>query len=87
MKLNVTVDLNLKTKEASEIVVKAAREAMRDTVVEILADSMRGTPKATGNNMRSLAMEASGFDTGEGIVDQGGIEGAVYSTSGYGGFL
>jgi hypothetical protein len=56
-------------------------------VVEILADSMRGTPKATGNNMRSLAMEASGFDTGEGIVDQGGIEGAVYSTSGYGGFL
>ncbi len=95
MKLNVDVEINLKTKEATEAVNKATRLAMRDTVVEIHHDAMEGSPKKTGNNMRSIAAEVSGMgmvaDGGEGsserIVDDSSIEGAVYSTSGYGGYL
>ena len=86
MKMNVSVTLNLKTKEVTEAVAKAARLAMRDTVVDTLSDSIKDSPKLTGNNARSLVGETSGFGGGQ-IVNQGGIEGAVYSTSGYGGFL
>jgi hypothetical protein len=60
---------------------------MRDTVVDIANESSKNSPKLTGNNMRSIRYEASGFHTREGVVDQSKIEGAVYSTSGYGGFL
>jgi hypothetical protein len=104
MKLNVTVQMNLKTKEASEIVVKAARLAMRDTVVEIWNQSTRDAPyrkpqptprTSTGHNARSLTGEVSGMGVvaqgkdaqPERVVDDSKIEGAVYSTSGYGGFL
>lgn len=89
MIVNVTVDLNLKTKEVTEAVNKAAKLAMRDTVVDILGGAVRNHSykDVTGNNTRSLAMEASGFGSGEGIVDQNKIEGAVYSTSGYGGYI
>lgn len=86
MKLNVTIELNLKTKEASEKVLKAAREAMRDTVVGTTNDAVKDSPVKTGNNRRSIKGETSGFGSGE-VVDQKKIEGAVYSTSGYGGFL
>jgi hypothetical protein len=85
--INVTVEMHLKTKEASEIVTKAARLAMRDTVVDIANESSKNSPKLTGNNMRSIRYEASGFHTREGVIDQNKIEGAVYSTSGYGGIL
>jgi len=95
MKLEVSVKLNLKTKEVSEAVHNAARLAMRDTVVEVHHDSMLGSPKKTGHNMRSITGEVSDMgmvaDGGEGsaerIVDDSKIEGAVYSTSGYGGIL
>ena len=87
MNMTVNITLNLKDKAALEKVIKAARLAMRDTVKNVHADAVRMSPHKTGNNKRSLAFECSGFDTGEGVVDQGGIEGAVYSTSGYGGFL
>ena len=95
MKIEASVEFNLKDKEVIEAVEKAARLAMRDTVVDIWGDSIRGSPKKTGHNMRSIAAEVSG----EGVVRQGKdaetekvvndskIEGAVYSTSGYGGFL
>lgn len=89
MRLGVSVQLNLKTKEASEAVAKAARLAMRDTVVDVANEAINVHPwkNQTGNNMRSIKYEASGFSSGEGVVDQSKIEGAVYSTSGYGGFL
>jgi hypothetical protein len=95
MKINVTVDLNLKTGEALEKCIKAAREAMRDTVVDITRESMIGTPKKTGYNMNSLAGEVSGMGViiqgpeakPDKVVDDSKIQGAVFSTSGYGGFL
>ena len=84
MKLNITIDLNLKTKEASEKVLKAAREAMRDTVVAVLADSIKPpSPILTGNNRRSMVGEVGPNKE----IAKGDVEGAVYSSSGYGGFL
>lgn len=86
MRVSVSVELNLKTKEVTEAMAKAARLAMRDTVIDTLNDSVKGSPKLTGNNARSLVGETSGFGGGQ-VVDQSKIEGAVFSTSGYGGFL
>ena len=95
MKLEVSVELNLKTEEVTKAVLDASRLAMRDIVVNVHNDAMHGSPKLTGHNMRSIAGEVSGMgkvaDGGEGseerIVDASKIEGAVFSTSGYGGFL
>jgi len=87
MKLNFTIDLNLKTKEVTKASLKAAREGMRDTVILIMNDAKKDTPFQYGTNQSSIASEASGFPGGEGVVDQHKIEGAVYSTSGYGGYL
>ena len=89
MIMNVTVTLNLKTKEVAEVMAKAARLAMKDTVIDVANEVMNVHPwkNRTGNKMRSIKYEVSGFGSGEGIVDQSKIEGAVYSTSGYGGFL
>jgi len=95
MKLLVNFITNLKTKEVVDKVKKANQLAMRDTVIAILNDSIKGSPKLTGHNMRSLAAEVSGMGTvaqGGGaapqrIVDDSKMEGAVYSTSGYGGWL
>ena len=89
MKLNVTVELNLRDAEVKAEVKTAAQKAMRDTVVDIANTAMTVHPwkNQTGNNMRSIKYEASGFGGGEGIVDQSKIEGAVCSTSGYGGLL
>lgn len=88
MKINMSVELNLKTKEVSEQMAKAAREAMRDTVVEIQSGAVRNHSykDITGTNTRSLTAEASGFGSGQ-VVDQSKIEGAIFSTSGYGGFI
>jgi len=89
MILSVKVEMNLKTKEAIETVQKAARLAMRDTVVDVANTVINVHPwkNRTGNNSRSIKYESSGYETGEGVVDQSKIEGAVYSTSGYGGYL
>lgn len=88
MRMNITVDLNLKTGEALEKCTKAAREAMRDTVIEVQSEAIHSHPykDRTGTNTRSITAEASGFGGGQ-VVDQGKIEGAIFSTSGYGGFL
>ena len=95
MKMEVSVELNLKIEEVVEKVTEASRMAMRDTVVEVTHDSVQLSPWKTGNNRRSIAGEVSGIGEvasgGEGgaerIVDDSGIEGAVYGTSGYSGFL
>ena len=95
MKLEVSIQLNLKTKEVTEAVKKAAQLTMRDTVVEVWNESILGSPKLTGYNMRSLVGEVSGMGEvakgqdaePEKSVDDNKIEGAVYSTSGYGGYL
>jgi len=86
MRLDVNVELNLKIDEATKKLEEAARLSMRDTVVAIAADTVAGSPKKTGNNARSIKYEVSGMGTNE-MVDPRAIEGAIYSTSGYGGFL
>ena len=95
MKITADVKVNLNIKELTEKVAKATRLGLRDTVVDIHADAMRGSPKLTGHNMRSIASEVSGMGIvqqgadaePERVVDDSKIEGAVYSTSGYGGML
>ncbi len=95
MKIEASVELNLKIKEVTQAVEKATREAMRDTVVEVTHDTIHGSPKKTGHNMRSIAGEVSGMGVvnsgGEGgaerMVDDSKIEGTVYGTSGYSGYL
>ena len=95
MILETSVRLNLKTKEVTEAVEKATRLAMRDTVVLVANQSIHDSPKKTGTNMRSIAADVSSMGMvasgGEGkaerVVDDSKIEGAVYSTSGYGGYL
>jgi len=95
MILIASVKLNLKVKEVTEAVQKAARLAMRDTVIAVSADTIEHSPQITGNNRRSIAGEVSGMGLvvsggegqAEGVVDDSKLQGAVYSTSGYGGFL
>ena len=95
MKLNVDIKLNLNLEEVAAKVKEASRLTMRDMTVAITADAIKGSPVKTGNNRRSIAAEVSGMGLvatgGEGViervVDDNKIQGAIYSTSGYGGFL
>lgn len=83
MKISADVVVNLKTKEFIDKVTKATKESLGDTVADIASDSIKGSPRLTGNNMRSIM-----FEVGPGgEVAKGDLEGAVYSTSGYGGIL
>jgi len=98
MKIKVEWKLNLKTKEADEKVMKATRLGLRDTVVAVHNDAIKNAASVdfwdTGHNARSIASEVSGM----GVVQQGEdaeieksvdddkMEGAIYSTSGYGGY-
>jgi len=75
LKFKTDVILNLKTREVKDKVNKATEKALKDVVVDIANDAIKGSPKLTGNNARSIKYEAKG------------LEGAVYSTSGYGGYL
>ena len=93
MRMTVDVELNLDMDGLKEKVLEANRLAMRDTVALITNDAVELSHWVTGNNRRSLAGEVSGMGvvagTGgaERVVDDSEIEGAVYSTSGYGGYL
>ena len=98
MEMTVSVQLNLHIAEVTEAVEKAARLAMRDTVVDIHNDAIKNARAVkfwkTGHNARSIASEVSGMGVvqqgadaePERIVDDNKLEGAVYSTSGYGGY-
>ena len=96
MNMSSSITLNLKVDEAIKQVAEANKLAMRDTVVAVLGDSIRPpSPWKTGNNRRSMVGEMSGMGVvasgggggAERMVDESKTEGAVYSTSGYGGFL
>ncbi len=95
MKIEVSVATNLQVEEVTKKTREAARLAMRDLVVDVTGDAVKMSPWLTGNNRRSIAGEVSGMGSvasgGEGgaerIVDDNKTEGAVYSTSGYGGYL
>lgn len=95
MKMSSSITLNLRTEEVNKELIEASKKAMRDTAMEVTRGAVQASPWETGNNRRSIVGEASGMGmvaSGGGgrterQVDDAKIEGAVYSTSGYGGFL
>ena len=100
MKITAKWKLNLKSAEVQDKVKKATQLGMRDTVVEIHGDAIKNAKAVgawlTGHNARSIASEVSGMagTTSKGedaepvrVVDDSKMEGAVYSTSGYGGYI
>ena len=86
MKTGIQVILNLKDKEVMKMVEGAGRDGMLELTTHVMNDAVKDSPYLTGNNRRSIAMEVSGKGSNT-IVNPSKIEGAVYSTSGYGGFL
>ncbi len=95
MKFTAKVDVNLDILAVLRQVEDASRKGMRDVTVEVHAEAVQNSPVETGNNRRSIASEVSGMGLvasgGEGgaerVVNESKIEGAVYSTSGYGSYL
>jgi len=76
--MNITIDLTevkAGMKKLSAETRKVGERAMRDTVVLIANDAIKGSPVLTGNNRRSIQYTAKG------------LAGSIFSTSGYGGFL
>ncbi len=85
MKLIVNFITNLKTKEVVDKVKKATEQGLKDIVTDIANMVINEHPwkTQTGNNSRSIK-----YEVGPGKpVAQKELEGAVYSTSGYGGYL
>lgn len=83
MKITTDFKLNLKTKEVQDKVQRAAKKALKDVVTDIAGDAIKGSPYLTGHNARSIK-----FEVGPGgEVAKKELEGAVYGTSGYSGFL
>jgi len=99
MKITTDFILNLKSKEVQDKVKKASENGLRDSLVDITGDVIKLSPHITGHNRRSIAYRLGGKTTKSGsprgdekpFVDwepslkEG--EAAVYSTSGYGGYL
>ena len=79
MKIDVHVQMNLRPAEVTQAVAKATERALRHTLVDIMRQTKQrpptGSPVKTGTNQSSITME------------QTGLTGMVYSTSGYGGYL
>ena len=83
VKITTSWRLNLKTKEAQGKVAKATKQGLKDIVVDIANDAIHLSPWLTGYNARSIKFEVG--PSGEIAKNEG--EGAIYSTSGYGGYL
>ncbi len=98
MKITARWQMNLKIPEAEKKVGKATQLGLRDTVVAIHGDAIKNAKGVgfwdTGHNARSIASVVSGMGVvklgkdaePERVVDDSKLEGAVYSTSGYGGY-
>ncbi len=85
MKIKADFILNLKTKEVKDKVKKATKESIKNVVVDIANMVINEHPwkNQSGNNSRSIRYEVGPG----GKVAMKELEGAVYSTSGYGGYL
>ena len=77
MRITTSLVLNLKVPEVKRKVNNARRTAVKDTIVAIANDAIKLSPNVTGNNARSIKYDLEGDGSG----------GAVFSTSGYGGYL
>jgi len=83
MRITCNIKANLRIPEVQNIMKEATEKALRDVVVDIANDAAKGSPVLTGNNRRSIK-----FEVGPNAeVAKGDLEGAIYSTSGYGGYL
>lgn len=102
MELKVEIKTDLHFDKAAEEILKAAKLALRDCVVNTANDAIHGSHAVTGHNRRSIyygigsdrvwAGESQSDNSGRGFTEMApgelnDIQGAVYSTSGYGGFL
>ena len=83
MKITATWKLGLDVPGVKNTVTNAVHNGLKDTLTDITNDVIHDSPKLTGHNMRSVKMELG--PGGEIAKSEG--EGAVYSTSGYGGYL
>ncbi len=83
MKITSKWIINDQSDEVKKAVEKASKGALKDTIIDIAEDTIKESPWLTGNNARSIM-----FEVGPGgEVAKTSDEGAVYSTSGYGGYL
>ena len=85
MKLKVDMKVNLKSKEVQDKVKKATKQGLVEVITDIANDVINIHPwkTQTGTNSRSIRYEVG---PGKEVAKEEG-EGAVYSTSGYGGYL
>jgi len=83
MKITSNVTTNIRSKQVADQVKKATNKSLKNVVVDIANDAIKGSPVLTGTNRRSIKYEVG--PGGEIAKNEG--EGAIYSTSGYGGFL
>ena len=83
VKISSKFTVNLKNKEVQAKVNSATKKSLLNVVVAIANTAIGGSPILTGNNRRSIK-----FEVGPGKpVAMRELEGAIYSTSGYGGYL
>ena len=83
MKITSHWKVNDKSNNVIKQVQKAGKASLKDVIIDIAEDVVKGSPWLTGNNARSIMFEVG--PSGE--VARTDEEGAVYSTSGYGGYL
>ena len=99
MKFKTTWKANLKTQEVIDEVNDASEYAVKDVVILIANAVVKGSPVLTAHNRRSIVYKIGNSKVSMGriksgekpfneeTVSVGKNEGAVYSTSGYGGYL
>ena len=83
MKITTNWVTNIKSKEVEDKVSKATKQGLTDVVTDIANDAIKGSPWLFGNNARSIKYEVG---PGKPVAEKE-LEGAIYSTSGYGGYL
>lgn len=83
MKITANLITNLRIPEVIKQVEKAVGKGLVDVVTVIASDAIKGSPHDTGHNRRSITYEVG---PGKEVAKEK-TEGAVYSTSGYGGYL
>lgn len=83
MKITTSFVTNLKFKEVKVKIRTGINKGLRNTVIDITRDAIQLSPKLTGNNARSIMFE---FGPG-GEIAKREMEAAIFSTSGYGGYL
>jgi len=100
MNITMKVRTNLKTKEVGDKVKGASEKALVNVIVAIVNDIIKIHPwkTQTGNNSRSIAYGVGKTQVREGTPvagrkfsplepPMGKLQGKIYSTSGYGGYL